>query len=185
MRFFWLAVLASVCLVYGQDGRGEAVLFASVDEKNVRIVTLKLQLALEENETLGRMFSRNGWQVVPQRYGEYYAVTIQPVDTASMRNRLRLLFGKEYGGMFFIREREQSNYTPPPQSAPPDWFGTIRMGPSDWLWLAILLLAFSGLTASILQRKNIFRFKEAQTQLSDEQNRIEEEMDILQGEKRG
>jgi len=182
MRFLWL-VLCAVALAHGGNTGDVLVLFASQDEKAVRIASLKLQLELEQNASLGERLADEGVGVATRQYGRFHALVVSPVRSSELRTKLKLTLGSRYNNMFFVAQvpghpPRTSRGKDQPSKSPP-----LSMKAIDWVWLMILGLALTGLIASIIQRKKMFTFKKEQTRFKDNQTQMDQEIEILQGEK--
>ena len=188
MRILWVWML-SLVLGFGGTVPEMLVLTGGRDAKSVRIASLKLQLAREEDEALASLFDRFQVALKERSFGKVHALVVEPVRSLAARNALVLALGRRYPEMFFVNPSSvatPSDKTPAPKApavATADAFA--EMQPLDWVWATIFLLAFLGLASSIYQRKRMQHFSWEQTSLQANQKRMDGAIGTLQGEKNG
>lgn len=189
MRMVWFVLLTMmVCL-----GRAPEVLVltGSRDAKLIRMASLKLQLAREENAALASIFNRYGIKSRVRTLGTMHALMLEPVRSLEAHNVLIMALSRRYPGMVFVRQSSseslpgrgaQRTHPPAPGKALVHSGGEL---PLDWVWAAIFMLALVGLVGSVYQRKRMVRFSREQTTLQAEQERIDETIEYVQGGKHG
>ena len=183
MRILWLLML-SFALGFGGTVPEMLVLTGSRNAKSVRIASLKLQLAQEQEEALASLFDRYQVALKVRSFGETHALIVEPVRSLAARNALVLALGRRYPEMFFVnrssvtvisQKTHNKVLAPVPVNLHPG------MQPLDWAWVAIFLLAFVGLASSIYQRKRLRHLSQEQTNLQADQERMDGTIETLGG----
>jgi hypothetical protein len=164
------------------------ILMGDAQSKTVQIESLKLQLKLAQTVSLEKLFQQHKLAIKTQQFGHYHVLVVEPILSHKTRNALVMALGDRYHGMFFIERHRTvpstlTQHVNPNQLRHPTLPFWQKMDKIDWLWTAIFLLAISGLTASILQRKRMFSLDKAQKNFKEDQERMDQEIETLQGEK--
>jgi hypothetical protein len=184
------SVLLVVLMVigYGETWQQTLILLGDTNKKAVRIESLKLELKLAQNASMERLFEKHRLTFSTQSYGHFHLLIVKPIRSLETKNALLLAFGSQYTGMFFIEEGRAVKRTAVSRTdlshtahQPKSIWET--MDAIEWAWLMIFLLALTGLSASIIQRKKMFVFKKVQTHFKQDQDRMDQEIETLQGEK--
>lgn len=172
MRILWLLML-SLALGFGGTVPEMLVLTGSRDAKSVRIASLKLQLAQEQDEALASLFDRYRVKLTIRSFGKVQALVVEPIRSLAARNALVLALERRYPEMFFVNHSSTAATPKKVHVSATDADAQIGMQPLDWAWAAIFLLAFVGLASSIYQRKRLRYLSQEQTNLQADQERMD------------
>ena len=173
LRIVWILMLG---LTIGQAVPGMMVLMGDRSDKTVRIASLKLRIAIEETPVLERLFAAQHLHVVTRRYGDFRALTVEPIGSRTVRNAVMLALGSRYPDMFLLKQTIPTHTEPIPRTIPAGHTG-LKMDTMDWAWLMILGLALFGLGASILQRRYVRYLSRRQTHLREDQEHMNATID--------
>jgi len=188
MRILWLWMV-SLALGFGGTVPEMLVLTGDRDAKSVRIASLKLQLAQEEDEALASLFDRYRVTLTVRSFGKMHALVVEPIRSLAARNALVMALGQRYPELFFVNQSSAvtlpNKVQAPKTQAPVSADAHAGMQPLDWVWTAIFFLSFFGLVSSIYQRKRMQRLSREQTSLQADQERMDGAIETLQGEKNG
>jgi len=121
-----------------------------------------------------------------QPYGPFHVLVVGPTRSSEERDQLKTALASYYPHLFsamvssdgfhpFVDVRSSTNV---PRTSAGKWQTT------DWIWLAVFLLAVMGLIGSIVQRKGVLRVTKGQRDVRQMQQRMDRELDGLQGEQR-
>ena len=135
-------------------------------EKLTQESLLKLKVYFRKNSKMKYLKKIYNLQIDIEKLGDYNVVTIKPIESISIRNKLIILLKPMFNNIYFI------DYKPKIKDI-------IKNNKKSFIseigleWVALLFLSFFGLILSILTRKRMITMDEKQKDLSLQQHNIE------------
>jgi len=179
-------LLVLVWVLQGGESLPGLVVAGSTDVHTSTKISEDLRQRLLADPARRDWLARHRIGITIQPYGPYHAVIVGPTRTPEVQNGLMITLAS-FGLHPFRVDASLKGWTPLVEAETRDNTRPI-LSPQhtvDWIWLAVFLLAVLGLIASIVQRKGLLRLAKGQKDVRDEQQRMDRELDGLQGEQRG
>lgn len=192
----WLVwILCSMTLLYSGSNKTKTfseklIVSVSKEEKFSQESLLKLKVYFIENPRIGELREKYNLELKIERWGEYSATTIKPIESLSLRNELLILLSPIFKDIFFINYKPkikkvlQEKLAKPTQKV--DLIKKRKKKKVKSLiseiglqWLVLLLLSVIGLVSSLLSRKKMLKLDETQEDLKGKQKKIETEIKNL------
>lgn len=185
MMHMIIVMLFSLTMLFAEGTQGKLILGGDNDLLQTQVNLTKLKSAFIENPELGELQKKYKLKLEMETLGDYVIVTIKPVETSALKYELLTLLKPIFHDIFFIAEKKIEMKSPNPDK---ESARSSRNAAYEFLvkevglqWLALLLLAVTGLILSIHNRRKLSTLEKTQQNLSIKQKKIEEEIKQLGG----
>lgn len=189
-----MVMLFSFTMLFSETILGKLIIGGDNDLVQTQVNLMKLKISFTEDPELMELQKKYKLKLEIEALGDYAIVTIKPVETSALKYELLSLLKPMFPDIFFIVEKktEMKNPNLDKESAsmmnPVSSVKVTRNPAYEFLveevglqWLALLLLAATGLTLSIHNRRKLAMLEKTQQDLSLKQEKIEDEIKQLGG----
>jgi hypothetical protein len=183
-----LIIILSVYLsAFSQNIHQELIIGGYHEIKNAEAQLVKLDIYFMENSVLDVLKKRYRLKTKIRRIGEYEVVSIEPIDSIALKNRLLIKLNPFFPNIFFIDSKlpvtiqKERKYGA--EKAPQNPTSTIIIQKEKDIidqmglqWFAILMLSIAGLILSVFRRNKVHYLQKIQKVLGTKQDQIEKEI---------
>jgi len=177
----------SICLaVFSQEIHQELIIGSYSDIQQAKSQLEKLNIYLIENSALDTLKKKYGLQTQIRRIGPYEVVSIEPIDSLALKNRLLIRLDPFFPDIFAINSKlpismqkpkgyqvDHKSYT---TSAVTELSKKDIIDQMGLQWFAILMLSLTGLVLSVFRRNKVHYVQKIQKLLGVQQEQIEKEI---------
>ena len=183
-----LMMILFICLpAFSQNIHQELMIGGYHKRADAEAQLIKLDIYLMENGTLGKLKKQYKLHTGIRRIGEYEVVSIEPIDSIALKNRLMMALQPFFPNIFFIDSslpvvthteknpstEKKSSHIMPDMAAKSEKDLVDQMGLQ---WFAILMLSIAGLILSGFRRNKVRYLQKIQKILGAKQSKIENEI---------
>jgi len=180
MRLLMIIIFSMICLS-AQSTYQELIIAGHSDIYEAKLQLKELNKYIKNNSELLKIKKKYQLHGQIRQLGEYHVVTLGPIDTLSLRNRLLLLLHPSFPETFYINKKASSIklVNKDAQKHPKGPLGKIERKERDIIdamglqWFAILMLSLMGLILSVYRRNRVRYLQKIQKILGKKQNKME------------
>ena len=183
-----IVMLFSLTMLFSEAMHGKLVISGDNDIVDAQANLLKLKVYFIESPEIRDLQEKHTLKVELEVLGDYALVVIKPVETEALKSQLLTLLKPLFPELFFIEDKEMKHLETDegntkklaiPDKVEKNQYYQILLEEVGLQWLALLLLAMTGLTLSIRNRRKLVSLEKTQKDLSIKQDQIEEEIKHL------
>lgn len=187
MRKIAIGLLVLVWTLLGRESLPGMVVTGSTNIRAAEQAAETLKKQIQADPELSRWMTRHRIGLAIQPYGQFHVLVVGPTRSPEERNQLKTALASYYPHLFSAVVSSDGFHPFADVKSSTDVSRTFagKWQTSDWIWLAVFLLALMGLIASIIQRKGVLRVAKGQKDVRQMQQRMDRELDGWQGEQHG
>ena len=188
-----LVILCSFTMLFSDSIQQKLIVSADKDTAKTQENLLKLEVYFIENPEIRALQEKNQLQLEMEKLGDFMVVAIKPVDSLALKNELVLWLNPLFPDIFAINENKKrvlkksdpnrevavkKKEVKPITVAKP----VNQDSGSEEIklqWIILVLLAIIGLALTVLNRKKLATLHKTQKNLSENQDKIEDEIENL------
>lgn len=181
-----IVMLFSLTMLFSEAMHEKLIISGDNDIVNAQADLSQLKVYFIENPEIRILQEKHKLKLELEVLGDYALVVIKPVETEALKNELQTLLKPLFPELFFIEDKEMKRSDAGsmkkagvPVDVEKSQYYQFLVEEVGMQWLALLLLAITGLTLSIRNRKKLASLEKTQKDLSIKQDQIEDEIKHL------
>lgn len=188
-----LVILCSFTMLFSDSIQQKLIVSADKDTAKTQENLLKLEVYFIENPEIRALQEKNQLQLEMEKLGDFMVVAIKPVDSLALKNELVLWLNPLFPDIFAMNENKKRVL----KKSDPNMEVAVKKkevkpitvakpvnqdSGSEEIklqWIILVLLAIIGLALTVLNRKKLATLHKTQKNLSENQDKIEDEIENL------